>query len=453
MEPNKVFLLAFFSIYLFTFSFIQANNNDNNCISFSVDLIHRDSAESPFYNPLGTHYDRMNKAIQRSISGINRFKPSSSSSKYLNHVQSMVTPDRGEYLINISLGTPPVEFLGIIDSGSDIVWTQCEPCEYCFNQTIPIFNPNESSTYKDLSCSSIPCESLDGASCVDGKCIYVSSYADGSGTTGNLATETLTMQSSSSRKGSVKLPKIVFGCGHWNNGTFNGHGSGLVGFGGGPGSFVTQLGSRIDGKFSYCLVPWNLNTSSSKMHFGQEAIVSGAGSVSTPMVDMPIKSFYYLTLESISVGDKKLAYKDLLSKPSADFEDHGNIIIDSGTTLTILPSVIYVKLERAVRNAIDLEPVEVPELGGMLCYQVAELVHLKAPLMTFQFTGADVVLKPLNTFIQVNDNLFCLALVPDNTISAAQFGIFGNIAQMNFLVGYDLKAKTVSFKPTDCTKH
>ncbi|KAF5204700.1 Aspartic proteinase cdr1, partial [Thalictrum thalictroides] len=270
-----------FSIYIFTLSFIQANNDVNNDISFSVDLIHRDSVESPLYNPLDTHYDRMNKAIQRSISGINRFKPSSSSSKSLSHAQPIVTPDRGEYLMNISIGTPPVVFLGIIDSGSDIIWTQCEPCEYCFNQTIPIFNPNESST-----------------------------YADGSGTTGNLATETLTMQSSSSRKGSVKLPKIVFGCGHWNNGTFNGNGSGLVGFGGGPGSFVTQLGSKIEGKFSYCLVPWNLNTSSSKMHFGQEAIVSGTGSVSTPMVDMPIKSFYYLTLESISVGDKKLAYKD-----------------------------------------------------------------------------------------------------------------------------------------------
>ncbi|KAF5195898.1 Aspartic proteinase cdr1 [Thalictrum thalictroides] len=140
----------------------------------------------------------------------------------------------------------------------------------------------------------------------------------------------------------------------------------------GPGSFVTQLGSKIEGKFSYCLVPWNLNTSSSKMHFGQEAIVSGTGSVSTPMVDMPIKSFYYLTLESICVGDKKLAYKDLLSKPSADFEDQGNIIIDSGTTLTILPFKFYEELERAVRTAIDLEPVQNPKFKAMLCYQVAE---------------------------------------------------------------------------------
>ncbi|PIA33674.1 hypothetical protein AQUCO_04000024v1 [Aquilegia coerulea] len=450
MEP-KVFLLTFFSIYLSTLSFIQANHNVNDVINFSVDLIHRDSPKSPLYNPLATQYDRMNKAIQRSISGINRFKPSCFSQS-LNQVQSIVTPDQGEYLMNISVGTPPVEFLGIIDSGSNIIWTQCEPCEYCFNQTIPIFNPDESSTYKDLSCSSNPCDSLDGTSCLGGKCMYHSRYADGSGTRGNLATETLTMQSSSSSKGSVKLPKIVFGCGHRNNGSFNGIGSGLVGFGGGPGSFVTQLSSKIDSKFSHCLVPWNLNTSSSKMHFGQEAIVSGEGSVSTPMVDMPKKSFYYLTLETISIGDKKLAYKDLVSRPRADYEK-GNIIIDSGTTMTILTSEFYEELVPAVRNAIDLESVEVPELGNMLCYQVAELDDLKAPLITFQFTGADVVLKPLNTFVQLNDNLFCLAMVPDDTINTEHVAIFGNVAQMNFLVGYDLEARTVSFKPTDCTKH
>ncbi|KAF5204699.1 Aspartic proteinase cdr1 [Thalictrum thalictroides] len=393
----------------------------------------------------------MNKAIQRSVSGINRFKPLSSS-KSLNHVQPIVTPDRGEYLMNISIGTPPVEFLGVVDSGSDIIWTQCEPCEYCFNQTIPIFNPNESSTYKDLSCSSIPCKSLEGSSCVDGKCVYLGSYVDGSDTTGNLATETLTMHSSSNSKGSVNLPKIVFGCGHRNNFTFNSQGSGVVGFGGGPGSFVTQLGSKFDGKFSYCLVPWYLNTSSSKMHFGQEAIVSGVGSVSTPMVDMPIKTFYYLTLESISVGDKKLAYKELLlSKPSSGFEE-GNIVIDSGTTLTKLPFEFYDKLEPVVRTAINLKPVPNPQFEGMLCYN-AKLGDLKAPLMTFHFTGADVVLKSLNTFVQQDDNLACLAIVPVDTKSVENFGTYGNIAQMNFLVGYDLKAKTVSFKPTDCTKH
>jgi len=31
--------------------------------------------------------------------------------------------------------------------------------------------------------------------------------------------------------------------------------------------------------------------------------------------------------------------------------------------------------------------------------------------------------------------------------------IFGNIAQVNFEIGYDLQAKTVSFAPTDCTNY
>jgi len=31
-------------------------------------------------------------------------------------------------------------------------------------------------------------------------------------------------------------------------------------------------------------------------------------------------------------------------------------------------------------------------------------------------------------------------------------GVYGNYAQSNYLIGFDLDRQVVSFKPTDCTK-
>ncbi len=60
--------------------------------------------------------------------------------------------NEGEFLTQIALGTPKQSFTAIVDTGSDLVWTQCLPCESCFPQTGPEFNPAKSSTYKPIKC-------------------------------------------------------------------------------------------------------------------------------------------------------------------------------------------------------------------------------------------------------------------------------------------------------------
>jgi len=64
------------------------------------------------------------------------------------------------------------------------------------------------------------------------------------------------------------------------------------------------------------------------------------------------------------------------------------------------------------------------------------------------FTNADLELSPLSTFAEVEEGLVCLTIVPVDEIA-----IFGNLAQENFLSGYDLVANKISFQPTDCTKY
>jgi hypothetical protein len=113
------------------------------------------------------------------------------------------------------------------------------------------------------------------------------------------------------------------------------------------------LGSSIDRKFSYCLLPFESNTTS-KLNFGDAAVVSGDGVVSTPIVRKDLFSFYILTLEAFSVGNKRV---DITGSP---MDVEGNIIIDSGTTLSFLPSDVYAKLKYAMVESVNLKRVDDP---------------------------------------------------------------------------------------------
>ncbi|KAF8412596.1 hypothetical protein HHK36_000565 [Tetracentron sinense] len=354
----------------------------------------------------------------------------------MGQIQSVLIPNGGDYLMKFAIGTPPVEFLAIADTGSDLIWTQCKPCEDCYKQDSQLFDPQQSVTYREMSCDTKYCQSLPNAECgnTSSECDYSYSYGDQSFSTGVLTSDTFTFDSTGGR--TVAFPKIVFGCGHNNEGAFSSHESGIVGLGGGALSLASQLGSKIDGKFSYCLVPIFEN-STSKLNFGSEAVISGEGAVSTSLVPKYPVTYYYLSLKGISVGNRQMTLST----------SETNIIIDSGTTLTILISELYYKVESAIKDAINLDLVQDPSGTFSLCYGAKS--DLKVPEMTFHFTGADLQLKSVNTFLQVSDDLVCLSMIP----SKSSLSIFGNLAQMNFQVEYDLVKKEVSFAPADCTKY
>ncbi|KAL6970661.1 Aspartic endopeptidase [Sarracenia purpurea var. burkii] len=406
--------------------------------------MHRDSPQSPFYNPSATKLERMQNAFQRSFSRAARFQRSYKSPA-LGGTQSQILSANGEYIMKLSIGTPPVSVLGIADTGSDLIWTQCKPCSGCYWQTSPLFDPMNSSTYRKLSCQSRMCQAVGTSTCTDQNvCQYSITYGDQSFSLGDLGVETFTFGSTSSHV--VPIPKMVFGCGHNNEGSFDGIAAGVIGLGGGSLSLVNQLG---DSKFSYCLTSFDPDSNvTSKINFGEEAVVSGAGVVSTPIVKKKgpdsTDTFYYLTLESIIVGGNILAYKQSSGIESAGDVEEGNIIIDSGTTLTLLPSDLYENLKSELKQVINGEPVDDPSGILGLCYNDT---NINLPTMMFKFAGAELEVPSTGTFVKDGD-LVCLAMLPSSSVA-----IFGNLCQMNFLIGYDLRKGEVSFMPTDCSKH
>ncbi|KAL9350367.1 hypothetical protein Peur_057622 [Populus x canadensis] len=420
-----------------SFGCIYAHN-----AGFTTELVHRDSPKSPLYNSQQTHLQRLNKAMRRSVSRAHHFQRTAATVSP-KEVESEIIANGGEYLMSLSLGTPPFEILAIADTGSDLIWTQCTPCDKCFKQIAPLFDPKSSKTYRDLSCDTRQCQNLgESSSCSSEQlCQYSYHYGDRSFTNGNLAVDTVTLPSTNG--GPVYFPKTVIGCGRRNNGTFDKKDSGIIGLGGGPMSLISQMGSSVGGKFSYCLVPFSSESAgnSSKLHFGRNAVVSGSGVQSTPLISKTPDTFYYLTLEAMSVGDKKIEFGG-----SSFGGSEGNIIIDSGTSLTLFPVNFFTEFATAVENAV-INGERTQDASGLLSHCYRPTPDLKVPVITAHFNGADVVLQTLNTFILISDDVLCLAF--NSTQSGA---IFGNVAQMNFLIGYDILGKSVSFKPTDCTQ-
>ena len=434
-----------FSALICSLSIVPFAESRKSLSSFSIDLIHRDSPLSPFYNSSLTPSELIRNAALRSIArfnGVHQFSLNENDQS----PETIIVPDGGDYLMRIYIGTPPVERLAFADTGSDLIWVQCSPCEgsNCFPQDTPLFDPNKSSTFVPVSCDSQPCTLLPQRQRACGnsnECNYLYLYGDKSFTEGELATDSINFGSTSAGQG-VTFPKSIFGCGYRNSFTSinTQKSTGLVGLGAGPLSLVSQLGDEIGHKFSYCLVP-PASTTNSKLKFGNGAIISGNGVVSTPLIIKPSSpTFYYLNLEGISVGQNTVQ----------SGQTSGNIIIDSGTTLTYLEPSFYNSFVASVKEALGVEAVQNPPNPFNFCASY-DGSSVNFPDFVFHFTGADVPLKPGNLFAIVHNNFLCLLVVPNTNTN--EKSILGNVAQINFQVEYDLEGKKVSFAPTDCTKN
>ncbi|XP_020573795.1 aspartic proteinase CDR1-like [Phalaenopsis equestris] len=428
---------------------------------FSMELIHRDSPKSPFYDPTSTPYSRLKAAAERSRSRAIYFQkaiqantPSNSSSPTpaaADDFYSEITPNNFEYLMSIYLGSPAKKSLAIADTGSDLIWIQCKPCDQCYRQTAPLFDPKSSSTYKIVSCNSDSCSALPQGSCgSESQCAYNYAYGDGSYVDGYLSTETISFNTIGGRQ--VQFPKSFFGCTHRSNGTFDEKGAGLVGLGGGQLSLIRQLGSAIDSKFSYCLPSAEQTSAKSRLNFGSNAVVpvGSNGAVTTPLLPGYPDTFYFLSLEKISVaGAGAVDVKPASSMNAKPNDVQGNIIIDSGTTLTLIDDETLQDVTSKVVSIVKLRQVEDPSGVFSLCFDVSGKGKTATfPDITFHFSGgAAVVLHESNAFVESATNVLCLALISSDGIGV---NIFGNIAQQNFHVEYDLDAMKLTLAPADC---
>ncbi|KAH9293892.1 hypothetical protein KI387_040904 [Taxus chinensis] len=222
-------------------------------------------------------------------------------------------------------------------------------------------------------------------------CEYSYGYGSGSvRTSGILSVETLSMSDTSGSPYSI--PHIAFGCSHDSEGSEFSGTDGIVGLGGGELSLISQLGSLVDSKFSYCLVPLQSSAETSPLLFGSAATPKGAKS--TPILTNPsINTFYYLSVEGISVGNS------VANIPEGTFDLKGDAV----------PDITY-------------------HFGG----------------------GADYVIRGQYSFATVRDSNSLCFLTLDMGESSDDVAIFGNLQQQNYHILYDNANHMLSFAPADC---
>ncbi|CAL9164774.1 protein ASPARTIC PROTEASE IN GUARD CELL 1-like [Musa acuminata AAA Group] len=355
----------------------------------------------------------------------------------------------GEYFSRVGVGSPPKPLYMILDTGSDVSWVQCLPCADCYEQSDPVFDPSDSSSYTLLSCDSSLCHSLALSACrnstysssgpaaaADERCLYQVMYGDGSYTVGDFATETLTFG------GSASVSEVAMGCGHDNEGVFD-SAAGLLGLGGGPLSFPTQISAR---SITYCLVDRDSNASS--ILNISTAASTPSSTLTAPLLRNPLlDTFYYVELTGISVGGKMLPIP-----PSAFAIDEstgaGGVIVDSGTSVTRLQEAAYATLRDDFQAQMDALPPAERMIPFDTCYNLSSRASVTVPSVAFHFPEGKALLLPAkNYLIPVNDEgTYCLAFAP----SPVAFSIIGNVQQQGTRVIFDLVNDRVGFTPDMC---
>ncbi|KAM1833158.1 hypothetical protein ACFX13_023009 [Malus domestica] len=162
-------------------------------------------------------------------------------------------------------------------------------------------------------------------------------------------------------------------------------------------------------KFSYCIGSIrDPNYPHNKLVLGDGAKIEGT---LTPI--QVYNELYYLTLESISLAERRLEIDPEIFKRTES--GSGGTVIDSGTTVTFLATGAHVVLRDKVQKLLDgrLEKVEKPDVPS-----------------------------------DYGEGEFCMAV--QVSPEGSNLNVVGIMAQQHYNVAYDLAASQVYFQSIDC---
>ncbi|KAJ3679609.1 hypothetical protein LUZ60_017620 [Juncus effusus] len=373
-----------------------------------------------------TESDVIRHMIQRSrsrlaslLSKLARSNSPASASK----AQMQIQYGNYEYLMELSIGTPRLRYLAILDTGSDLIWTQCQPCIMCFGQPTPLFDPSHSSTYRQLTCSDMLCKKLYGFHGSSNRCMtcrYTYAYAGDAYTEGILSSESFII-------GDSFLANLSFGCGDTNHGDVLSQAAGIVGLGRGSFSLTTQLG--ID-KFSYCLAS-PLTKFKSILKLGPEdqfADHTKARVITLAPNPYNEKIFYHITLKGIRVGNTSIAVANHMLVVPSNSNNTGGMIVDSGTAITYLEQAVFDMVLAAFVSQMDLLIGDGSGLGLDLCFMLPGSENIDTvyiPDMVFQFEGDDLELDRANYFgVEKSTSQMCLMMAASNGLSILELPLY-----------------------------
>ncbi|KAK8550593.1 hypothetical protein V6N13_119109 [Hibiscus sabdariffa] len=338
----------------------------------------------------------------------------------------------GNYLVQVSFGTPAKKFSLTLDTGSYITWVRCQRCTgySCPQQhDESLYYPSSSSTS-----SVVPCD-------LEPLCYFNQSYMDNSFSLVIFVADTVSLEQD------YEFPEFVFGCAEKEAGDF-GEADGILGLAQGgtsyPGSFslTSQTKDTFDNVFCHCLP--RSDSTMGFVYFGAKAHENCPFSGSyTPLVTGYDSSLYFVNLIAITIGQTRVE----ISSGGSSTETEA--FIDSGTIITRLPSSVYSALRSEFQGLMSKYPTALPDETLDTCYNLDGYDEPEIP-MVLHFDNLDLSLGPAAVTWKGSSqgSQVCLAFAEKEKEDDPT--IIGNHQQQNLNILYNIPQQRVEIGPGKC---
>ncbi|KAJ0978054.1 hypothetical protein J5N97_013528 [Dioscorea zingiberensis] len=403
---------------------------------FSIQLLHRDAIQNPSLFANLTTTQRLLRQLNSTKSYIHELTSRIIKGYNTTTIKSPLYSAQLYFMAVVSIGTQGGQqtYPLLLDTGSGLTWTQCVSCSPCFPQHQPLFDPRRSPTYRSLPSNDPKCR--EPFYHQGDKCMYDLQYLDQSTAAGVVSTDTITFMNGA-------YQNLVFGCTYRSHmPIFDGRVAGIMGMDRSAASLAVQLARVTNGRFSHCFFPPN-TAELGYLRFGNDIVMQNPVS-RTQFANVPGQErFFNLNLEGISVQSRRLSISPRM---------FGHVMIDSGSTASLLIRPVYAIVRRALVtlfNSIGMQPVgsRTHPLPFDLCYRLPQHVERILPKMIWHLRGADlVILSPALFIVDEESDVVCFAMMPSDHLT-----ILGLYQQYYTRFTFDLTNNELLFNPEDCT--
>ncbi|KAL7126412.1 hypothetical protein ABFS83_14G185200 [Erythranthe nasuta] len=342
----------------------------------------------------------------------------------------------------VTVGTPPLEYLVALDTGSDLFWLPCDctSCVRSLNTTsgkalkLNIYSPSTSTSGAPVPCNSTICvQPQRGCSVRLNACAYQEVYlSSNTSSTGILVDDVLHLGTDTDPQDPVDAP-ITLGCGIIQTGDFvtGAAINGLFGLGMDSVSVPSILASKgvTANSFSMCFSRDGLG----RIQFGDKG---SPDQQVTPFNLRQLHPTYNVSVTQIAVG-----------KNVTDIEF--SALFDTGTSFAYLNDPAYSVIVQGFDSQI-IEPHYVHPRGIIFdyCYSLnATQTSYSIPRLNLTMKGGSYyyVVAPTIVIPREGGFAYCLAIVKSEDI---------NIIGQNFMTGYrlvfDREEMVLGWKESNC---